>query len=336
MESKFLETSLSRAAAQYLPEGKDAVKEDDLFPDSVVAPFIAAVKAAPPQPAAGKSPSPVFTLEESKSLILAALGEFSPALGQKARDVFNDGFDKAVAASRKDGFKVHWDNVADPDSRWRIEQVRAGKCKMMRSRAAGSTPTAFDPGNPGVKAVIDYQFDSTLDTVVYLAHELGHSIADDNLQKGGTYKAGDNKGHMQETQAYYVQNIFYGYLQKHAAELEKNHAGFSAALKTHLHETLEPNISLLREENVARLHSRPMGILAARGVYNVAEKAAPEEREKITSAIMLENAPTDIVDVLATAGIRNAAQIEGFAQSAVASAVAQRPAPAPKAAAPKL
>ncbi len=72
------------------------MKKDDLFPDSVVAPLHAAIDA------------------------------FSPALGQKARDVFNAGFDTAVAASRKDGFKAGRDNVTPPDSCWRPEQVPAG------------------------------------------------------------------------------------------------------------------------------------------------------------------------------------------------------------------
>jgi hypothetical protein len=125
-----------------------------------------------------------FTLEESKQLIIKAFSDFDPELGRRARVIFDD------------------------PARWNLQEVPAGECRMMRSRPAGSQGDQYNPPNPLPHSVIDYEFDGTIDGLIYLAHEVGHSIADDYAREaGGSYQ--NTPGHLNEFQAYLPQQIIY-------------------------------------------------------------------------------------------------------------------------------
>jgi hypothetical protein len=63
--------------------------------------------------------------------------------------------------------------------------------------------------------VIDFDYDGTVAAVVYLAHELGHALADESQLKAG-HSFRDNPVHMQEVQAYVVQHIVLDQLREHS------------------------------------------------------------------------------------------------------------------------
>lgn len=72
----------------------------------------------------------------------------------------------------------------------------------------------FDHNKDNDFSVIDFEYDRSIHSVIYLAHELGHAIADDyQLASRHTYR--DNPKHMAETQAYLVQSIVTAALQTH-------------------------------------------------------------------------------------------------------------------------
>jgi len=127
-------------------------------------------------------------LEDSKAMIIEALHDFDPALGAKA----------AAMLQNK--------NILN------ITDVPAGTAYMMRCRPAGYT----NPGeeNPENHPIIDFDYDHTIQSTVYLAHELGHAIADDYQREAG-HDFETNPTHMIETQAYLVQNIVYQHLKSH-------------------------------------------------------------------------------------------------------------------------
>lgn len=129
--------------------------------------------------------TPKITLEESKTLIIEALNNFDRSLGMMAEEILSD-------PARM--------NITEQDGR------------MMQCRPANSEIPGMENDKPF--AIIDFDYNNTIGSVIYLAHELGHAIADD-LQRdaGNSYKA--NPAHMAETQAYLIQNIIYDYLKAH-------------------------------------------------------------------------------------------------------------------------
>jgi hypothetical protein len=157
--------------------------------------------------AAAGSAGPQIGYDKAKSLILGALHDFDPALAASAKEIL------------------------DNPARMNVREVPEGKGVMMRVRTAGLTPQdamSID-GHPAVKtlrqdfpidhnsgnrAIIDFQYDGTMKSVIYLAHELGHALADDTQVKAGrSYR--DNPKHMEEIQAYIVQGIVAQGLRNH-------------------------------------------------------------------------------------------------------------------------
>lgn len=130
-----------------------------------------------------------FTLNQSKDLVIKAFSDFDPELGRRAKVIFDD------------------------PARWNLQEVAPGTARMMRSRPAESPGDEYNPPNPLSHSVIDYDFDGTIDAVVYLAHEVGHSIADDYAREaGGSFR--NTPGHLNEFQAYLPQQILYGSLMQ--------------------------------------------------------------------------------------------------------------------------
>jgi len=60
--------------------------------------------------------------------------------------------------------------------------------------------------NPNDFAVIDFEYHGTPESVVYLAHELGHAVADD-IQRENGFSFKDFSVYDMEQQAYFIQNI---------------------------------------------------------------------------------------------------------------------------------
>lgn len=178
--------------------------DDGVFPPRMISALLdAAANAAPATLAAQIALPPAagfhVELEDSKKLIVDALRSFSPELGDKAAAVFGN------------------------PERLNIKPADEGKGIMMRVRAGGleqkdamsfaghkdyaMLKEAFPiDHNEKPYSIIDFQYDRRIHALVYLAHELGHAIADDDQQAARrSYR--DNPRHMEETQAYLVQSI---------------------------------------------------------------------------------------------------------------------------------
>lgn len=141
-------------------------------------------------------------LEQAKLDIVDALTQFHPSLGAHAQAILSD------------------------ERRLNIVEVPEGSAVMMQCRASGVTPEdirnseyykedfekEFGPHftqqhNLEPYAIIDYEYDGTANRVVYLAHELGHAIADDlQIQRGLSSR--DYISAEAEEQAYFVQSIY--------------------------------------------------------------------------------------------------------------------------------
>ena len=128
-------------------------------------------------------PEEKFTLEESCNLVIAAFEKFDLNLAMRA---------KKVIANKE---------------RWILSHVKAGE-------AEGRCYLANSKVNPKPYAVIEYSYDGTINDAVYIAHELGHLIADDYINEaGGTCE--DTKVNMAEVQGFFTQHILYDYLAGH-------------------------------------------------------------------------------------------------------------------------
>jgi hypothetical protein len=195
-----LQQQLSSQTQHYASSGLPPHEDHQgfYFPDAVITPFVDQARRLMPNlfgasrapESAPSIPEPRFSLEEAKKLVIAALDKFDPGLGRKAKEIMDD------------------------PARWNLEEVPPGQSRMQRCLPAQSPATKYDPANPLPYAVIDYHFDGTIDGVIYLAHELGHAIADDYTREAGhSYR--DTPQHLGELQAYFVQHIVYDHLARH-------------------------------------------------------------------------------------------------------------------------
>ncbi len=213
-------------ASSRLPASKD--EPGVYFPDSVVAPLVEEACRVVPnifeahvrqpefallQTAAPVIRDPVIPIERSKQLVIDALTAFDPSLGKKAKEIFDAGFDKAVKNNVIEDLKSK--TITEDTSQWRMRKVDPGEGCIMRSLPANSPASELDPANPNPRAVIQFEYDRTINDAIYLAHEVGHSIADDYIRGREGVKFGDNPKYLDEFQAYVTQNIMYDYLKQH-------------------------------------------------------------------------------------------------------------------------
>lgn len=182
---------------RYATDGRTG---DACFPDAVLDGLGARVRGGlagsllPISPAAAGQP--LIPPLQARVLIVEALHAADPALADRAAAILED------------------------PARLNMRFVTPGAGVMMRCRparlAAADAPVPPDPerfapqfarhDNPAPHAIIDYEYDGTVGGVIYLAHELGHALADGAQNENGfSYRT--NPAHMQETQAYFVQHI---------------------------------------------------------------------------------------------------------------------------------
>ena len=140
-----------------------------------------------------------ISLDRAKNLIVSALSDFVPVLGDRAAAIFHD------------------------DLRLNMIEVDEPQTSMMACRLSGVTiddlqkaamvipdfakkygPHFTTQENPAPYAIIDYEYDGTTNSLSYLAHELGHAIADD-IQRENGYTFRDFPESALEQQAYFVQ-----------------------------------------------------------------------------------------------------------------------------------
>ncbi len=140
--------------------------------------------------------------EDAKNLIIAALGQYHPELATIAADIFE-----------RDGHTI----IDNPELVTGMMQCRPAEFEEITDTnhplyiSRDDFKSRFDPhfteqSNPRKHAVIDYEYIGTPKSVINLAHELGHAIADDiQITKGLTHK--DFTRNQQEEQAYFIQSI---------------------------------------------------------------------------------------------------------------------------------
>lgn len=151
-------------------------------------------------------------LQTAKNVIISALNSFDTDLGQRAAEILTD------------------------ELRANIHEVTEAKTGMMACRPAGITPEdlqamgmympdfeqRFAPNfhrqdNPEDYAIVDFEYDGTTNSLVYLAHEVGHAIADDMQREQGLSFREFSIDQL-EKQAYFVQSALQHYLQEHASK----------------------------------------------------------------------------------------------------------------------
>jgi len=71
--------------------------------------------------------------------------------------------------------------------------------------------------NPHDYAIIDFEYHGRLNSIVWLAHELGHAIAGD-VQKENGHSFRDFSNDEMEQQAYFTQHVVSQYLREHFSE----------------------------------------------------------------------------------------------------------------------
>lgn len=172
------------------------------FPDSVVEKLaVEARKIAPqvfeahralgedmPLNGHGKDiPDPPFSIEESKKLVIDAFRAFDEDLAARAEKIIND--------PRRCVLR-DLDSLGPKD-------IRQMQCQPAETE-----------DNPGKFAVVRLDYDGTINDAVYLAHEVGHAIADEMVRKA-EFKHDDTKAHMHEIQSHLLQHAMYDHLSKH-------------------------------------------------------------------------------------------------------------------------
>lgn len=176
-------------------------------------------------------------LEQAKLDIVDALTQFHPSLGAHAQSILS--------------------NV----ERLNLVEVPEGMAVMMQCRASGVTPQDIEQSEYYIEdyadrfgphfteqhnaksfSIIDYEYDGSANSVVYLAHELGHAIADDlQIQRGLSSR--DFSSAEAEEQAYFVQSIY-----SHFTGQPSSESTYNAENKGELTESWERAVQYGRAE----------------------------------------------------------------------------------------
>jgi hypothetical protein len=293
-----LSTKTGAYASIGLPASQD--ETGSYLPDAVMTPLLEEAQKVTPEifkarlaggaDMTGQMPAledPQISYEKSKELILSALEKFDPALARKAKEIFDAGYDDA---GRKNFIEdLSAPSLTESGSRWRLRQVPPGQMHIMRSIEAKSEKTELDPQNPNEKSVIQFEYDGTVNSTVYLAHELGHSMADDFIRDDAGNKFGNNPKHLDEFQAYFIQNIVAEDLKRNAdpvlARAAKEH--FDATMATNLCQLPLGLAAISAQKNENSGHSEEIlknWFNKDWATYAPAQKAAQDiEKEKIDS-----------------------------------------------------
>lgn len=302
----------------------------DYAPGPLTASMLQAAAASPlPQSQDTELSDIRIPLAEARWIIIAAFTSYDPALGRRAEAllasaVYKGGeADLALEAHYRAQPHDHTGPAGDnpylrpdyqidvtPGARWDISPVAPGQGRLMRCLPAGAARTAYDPPNPYGQAVIEFEYDGTINSVIYMAHEAGHALADDTLRQAGhDYRR--NPSHLPEIQAYMLQNVMYDYLIN-----RQDDPALAAAAQAHFAATMTDAVIRLPEET--EMEARPMSLLVARGFYDhVAAQPLLMRRAALTD-LLGGNGPKNITEVLAASGIITPADMERLAQSAVA------------------
>jgi hypothetical protein len=271
------------------------------FPDDVMDGLLAAThgRNVPAFARTELSTGRAIPPEESKKLIIKALGNFYPPLGEKAGAFFAAGFDASVEHPHIEK------QITQSSSRWQIAFVPRGKTRTQ------NTVPADSPANPNPRSVIQYDYDNSINSTVYIGHELGHGIADELIRGKDNKKFGDNPLNLDELQAYVSQSIVYDYLRHnpdhHIAQAAERH--FQATLAQHIH--------YLRGET-GNPHLRGASFILGRGIEQYLAQLPKAKRGELLDTVFGKNGPTDIIDILGCMGIKDKTGVQAMAKKVMA------------------
>lgn len=178
-----------------------------------------------------KAPSDNYIpVEEAKASIVSALNQFHPELGTRAAEIlYNDERLKLreVTEDTPDKTNMMQCRPAGMNEAWLKENdmLMADFDKRFGKYFEGQTNEGEE-----AKAIIDYEYDGSPEAVVYLAHELGHAIADD-IQHEHSKSFLDFTANECEEQAYFIQSLYTHYTGQQSSESEYLEEKKSGVLK---------------------------------------------------------------------------------------------------------
>lgn len=149
-----------------------------------------------------------ISLDDAKRLIVTALDEFDPKLASRAASILYD--NERLNVVEVDEAKEEKMQQCRPAG-FTMEDVKSLKMhKPDFAERFGPHFTRQD--NPEPHAIVDFEYDGTPHSIVWLAHETGHAVADDIQRENGHSFRDFSTGEMEE-QAYFLQHIVSGYLK---------------------------------------------------------------------------------------------------------------------------
>jgi len=196
-----------------------------------------------------------ISLDEAKAHIIEALTQFDSSMGEDAAQILAEGSPQ---------LNIH-EIVGQPE---KMGVRQAGLRKQDMLQHPDPVQAKIDAENlPYIVndlpcAVIDFDYNGTLDAVIYLSHEVGHAIADN---RQNSYR--DNPIHMEETQAYFTQSIVTNHLRS-IAEQDPN---LAHAAQVHWHNNRINQIDDLKtalDRMSERVHYRAPSALIAETLVN--------------------------------------------------------------------
>ncbi len=157
-----------------------------------------------------------ISLDVAKGLIVDALTDFDAALGQRAADIlYNDARTNILETANPEIVEVQ---MYRPAGVTHADLVSSGMlipdyAERFNTKGYGADGGPFTQQiNDSDHGIIDLVYRGTPNAVSWLAHELGHAIADDiQIENGRSFQ--DFTSDEQEEQAYFVQNIVIDHLR---------------------------------------------------------------------------------------------------------------------------
>lgn len=200
-------------------------------------------------------------LDTAKKNIIEALNNFDRDLGRRAADIL---------------YNEERTNIVEQQPQTNMMQCRQAGTTIddvkARDMHLPNFEQTFGPhftrqDNPEDYAIIDYEYHGTPYSLEYLAHELGHAIADDiQIEHGRSFR--DFSQDQLEQQAYFVQKIAMEAIFPSTAHHET--------------EQLKPSFERAKQMN------------AAHKVYEKTLSAGPHQRPNMILEVMGGNASPDM------------------------------------------
>jgi len=229
-------------------------------------------------------------IEDAKAMIIESLTKFDSGLGQRAEKILNN------------------PNRMNLNEEGAMHCIQAGVTKHhLQQKGMWDMDDKSSPDiiNDKPYATIHLDYDGTINSVIYLAHELGHAIADDiQVERGNNFL--DNPAHMEEVQAYFIQHIV-------RMDLEKNeNPEIAQAAKAQYAQEFNQYKSYYETatgDNDTVLHGRPPAFTIASAI---AERLtnAPNLREYGSQVLLGAYGPADISKTLAVSGIERLENVQ--------------------------